>query len=188
MIRSVEQVLQFLAEHRIQMVDLRFVDLFGAWHHVTLPSGRVDKALFDKGVPFDGSSIPGFKRVQGGDLTLVPDVATCMIDPFWEQRTVAMICSIAEADTLQPYGGDPRTVASRAEALLKKLGIADESSWGPEFEFYIFDKINYPKRYQHGLLSHRLRRGHWNSGGRMRLQSRWKNSAQRRLSCDATLG
>ncbi|MFZ4576945.1 MAG: type I glutamate--ammonia ligase [Myxococcota bacterium] len=137
---------RFIAQVRadgIAMIDLRFVDLLGAWHHVTLPTSALDEDVFTKGVAFDGSSIPGFKTVQGGDLVAIPDLATALADPFWEQPTVGLICSIAEADTHEPFAHDPRTVASRAEAFLRAQGIAEKSMWGPEFEFYIFDRITY---------------------------------------------
>ena len=141
--KTFQELTAAIAQHNIQMIDLRFVDLFGVWHHVTVPSGRMTQDLLKKGVGFDGSSIPGFARVEGGDLVAIPDITTALPDPFWEQPTMGMICSIAEADTKEPFSNDPRTVASRAEALLRSEGIADMSMWGPEFEFYIFDKVIY---------------------------------------------
>jgi glutamine synthetase len=141
--RTVDELIRHTREKKVQMVDLRFVDLFGAWHHVTLPAARLDEKVFTVGVPFDGSSIPGFKRVQGGDMVLLPDIETPLLDPFWDQLTLGLICNVAEAGTLEPFANDPRTVALRAEALLRREGIAERSLWGPEFEFYIFDKIVY---------------------------------------------
>jgi glutamine synthetase len=162
--RTLEDLLRFTHEKTVQMVDLRFVDLFGAWHHVTVPAARLEEKVLSKGVPFDGSSIPGFKRVQGGDLVLLPDPATGLLDPFWDQRTLALICSVAEADTLEPYANDPRTVAQRAEALLRAEKLADHSLWGPEFEFYIFDKIVYTSDIN--MAYHRIdsAEADWNSG------------------------
>lgn len=34
-------------------------------------------------------------------------------------------------------------MAARVEAYLRETGIADESRWGPEFEFYVFDEVAY---------------------------------------------
>ncbi len=141
--RNFDELKATIEEQDIRMIDLRFVDLFGVWHHVTIPAGRMSERLLRNGVGFDGSSIPGFARVEGGDLVAIPDIATALPDPFWEQPTLGMICSIAEADTKEPFPNDPRTVASRAEALLRDESIADCSMWGPEFEFYIFDKVIY---------------------------------------------
>ena len=145
--RTIDDLIKYTSdpklEKKIEMIDLRFVDLFGAWHHVTIPVQRVDERLMTHGVPFDGSSIPGFKSVHAGDMVLLPDISTAMLDPFFTHGTIALICNVAEAGTLQPFANDPRTVVGRAEALLRDQKIADKSMWGPEFEFYIFDKVVY---------------------------------------------
>ena len=141
--KNIEDLLGAIKDRQLKMLDLRFVDLFGVWHHVTVPAERMSPELMRKGVPFDGSSIPGFSRVEGGDLVLIPDLSTALLDPFWDLPTLGLICSVAEADTLEPFANDPRTVAHRAEELLRSEGIAAHSMWGPEFEFYIFDKIIY---------------------------------------------
>lgn len=161
---TIDDLNRFIREKDVKMIDLRFVDLFGAWHHLTVPAARFDEKMLQRGVPFDGSSIPGFKRVQGGDLVLIPDLATVLIDPFWDQCTVGVICSVAEADTIVPYANDPRTVAQRAEELLRSEKIADQSLWGPEFEFYIFDKIVYQNDIN--MAYHRIDslEADWNSG------------------------
>jgi glutamine synthetase len=161
---TLDELIRLAHEKNAQMVDLRFVDLFGAWHHVTLPVGRLDVQLLASGVPFDGSSIPGFKSVQGGDLVLLPDVSTALTDPFWDQRTLGVLCSVAEADTLAPFANDPRTVAQRAERLLRELGIAEKSLWGPEFEFYIFDKVVYQNDINMATYRIDSEEADWNSG------------------------
>jgi glutamine synthetase len=116
----------------------------------------------EEGVGFDGSSV-GFKSVSAGDMVMVPDLSTGFVDPFWESPTLSFICSTLEADTRQIFPYDPRNIALRAEAWLKESGIADASSWGPEFEFYVFDGIS----YQNGMnvASYRVESSEadWNS-------------------------
>ncbi len=135
MSQKIKNVLKAAVEQNVEMVDLKFCDLFGRWHHITIPVSQFDESIFKVGVAFDGSSIPGFKRLEGGDMVLVPDTDTMLIDEFWEQKTLSFICSAYEADTLELFNNDPRNVAFRAEQYLKKTGIADESLWSPEFEF-----------------------------------------------------
>jgi glutamine synthetase len=65
-----------IRRHKIEMVDLKFVDLFGRWHHVTLPTSAFDARTFERGVPFDGSGVAGFRRKEAGDMALIPDPAT----------------------------------------------------------------------------------------------------------------
>jgi len=144
--RTIDDLIKFAREQehprKVEMVDLRFIDIWGVWHHVTLPVDQVDETLVTQGVPFDGSSL-GFKSVHASDMVIVPDVSTAIFDPFLDPGTVGVICNVAEAGTLERFVNDPRSVAQRAAALLRDEGIADESIWGPEFEFYIFDKIVY---------------------------------------------
>lgn len=137
------EVLSYLKANHIGQVDLKFTDLFGAWHHITLPANAVSLTTFSEGVGFDGSSIPGFKTVESGDLVLVPDPKTGFLDPFWEIPTLSFICNIAEADTKQPFDRDPRRIAQKAEEYLRQSGIATESKWGPEFEYYVFEQVDF---------------------------------------------
>jgi glutamine synthetase len=142
MFRDFQDARRFTEEHRIRMVDLKFVDLWGRWHHVTVPAGRFDERLYEEGVGFDGSSV-GFRSVNSGDMVLRPDLATAAQDPFYEAATLGFICSTLEADTKAPHAHDPRNIAARAEAFLRGSGVADSSLWGPEFEFYVFDRVTF---------------------------------------------
>jgi len=142
MFQTFEEAVEFVQVQGITMVDLKFSDLWGRWHHVALPVSQFTPALMEQGVGFDGSSV-GFKTISAGDMVMVPDLATGFIDPFWEVPTLSFICSTLEADTRHIFPYDPRNIALRAEAYLKSTGIADASRWGPEFEFYIFDGVSY---------------------------------------------
>jgi len=147
----------------VEMVDLRFADVSGAWHHVTIPLDRFDERVMTRGVPFDGSSL-GFKSVSSGDMALLPDLSTALYDPFGGQGTVGVICNVVEADTGERYANDPRWVAERAEKLLAEDGIADGSLWGPEFEFYIFDKIVYVNDINVAYYRIDSEEADWNTG------------------------
>ncbi|MCJ7440694.1 MAG: glutamine synthetase beta-grasp domain-containing protein, partial [Thermoanaerobaculaceae bacterium] len=142
MFHSFEDAQSFVCENAIEMVDLKFCDLWGRWHHVTVPAARFTPALMEKGVGFDGSSV-GFKAVSAGDMVMVPDLETGFVDPFWEIPTISFICVTLEADTRHLFPYDPRNIARRAEEHLRGSGIADLSRWGPEFEFYLFDGVSY---------------------------------------------
>ena len=66
-------MLEFAAEHGVEMVDLKFVDLPGTWQHMTLPIGALDADDFESGLGFDGSSIRGFQEIHESDMLLMPD-------------------------------------------------------------------------------------------------------------------
>ena len=92
------------------------------------------------GIHFDGSSIPGMKSVESGDMVLIPDPDTAILDPFCERPRVRMLSYICDADTRVGVNKDPRSVARRAHRYLVDSGVADTSLWVPEFEFYLFDE------------------------------------------------
>ncbi|MFP4343420.1 MAG: type I glutamate--ammonia ligase [Anaerolineales bacterium] len=142
MFSTFEEAVEFIERESMAMVDLKFCDLWGRWHHVTLPVSQFTPGLMENGVGFDGSSV-GFKAVSSGDMVLVPDLATGFVDPFWEVPTLSFLCSTLEADTRRIFPYDPRNIARRAEEHLQETGIADTSLWGPEFEFYVFDGVSY---------------------------------------------
>jgi glutamine synthetase len=162
MFKDLDQVLQYVKEHAIEMVDLKFCGLWGNWHHVTLPSSQFTQATMEKGVGFDSSSV-GLRNVKAGDMVLVPDLATGMDDPFWELPTISFICSILEADTHVPFPNDPRGIAFHAEAFLRDTGLADESRWGPEFEFHVFDRAVFESGVNHAGYRFESSEAQWNS-------------------------
>ena len=47
---------------------------------------------------------------------------------------------------MQGYERDPRSLGQRAEAYLKSTGIADGALFGPENEFFIFDRRDVAQR------------------------------------------
>lgn len=142
---SLDTAIAFIQRHAIEMIDLKFCDLWGRWHHVTIPALEFNAKMMDEGVAFDGSSV-GFKSVSAGDMVLVPDLETGFIDPFWEAPTLSFICRTHEADTRALFPYDPRNILLRAEEFLRNTGLADSVLWGPEFEFYVFDKVSYENR------------------------------------------
>lgn len=143
MFRNIDEAVAFVRENGVESVDLKFVNLFGGWHHISLPPAQLGPGMLEEGVGFDASSTPGFKTVEAGDMVLIPDLASGFVDPFPRSRTLSFLCDIHEADTRAPYYRDPRRIARRASELLIESGVADESRWAPEFEFYVFDEVRY---------------------------------------------
>jgi glutamine synthetase len=142
MFETFEQAQRYVRDYGIEMIDLKFCDLWGRWHHLTIPASQFGPDIMQKGIGFDGSAV-GLKSVKAGDMVLVPDLKTAFEDPFWDTSTLSFICTTLEADTHAIFQNDPRNIALRAEEYMKSTGIADESRWGPEFEFYIFDRVAY---------------------------------------------
>lgn len=162
MFSTFEQARHFLDEQNIKMVDLKFTDLWGRWHHLTIPASQFGPEIMQAGVGFDGSSV-GLKSVKSGDMVLIPDLGTAVQDPFWEVPTTSFICTTFEADTHAAFANDPRNIAIRAETYLRQTGIADQSRWGPEFEFYIFDDVEFEYGVNRASYQINCREADWNS-------------------------
>ncbi len=114
MFTTLEEAQKHVRDRHYKMIDLKFSDLHGRWHHVTVPAHEFNANLMRDGVGFDGSAV-GLKSVKAGDMVLRPDLATAFPDPFWEAPTLSFICSAYEADTKLPFARDPRNIAQRAE-------------------------------------------------------------------------
>ncbi|HET7395846.1 MAG TPA: glutamate--ammonia ligase [Gammaproteobacteria bacterium] len=141
--KSGKDVIDLIAKEGVKFVDFRFTDTRGKEQHVSVPAHTVDEELFEDGKMFDGSSIAGWKGINESDMILMPDAASAVIDPFFEEATLNLRCDVIEPTTMQGYGRDPRSLAKRAEAYLKSTGIADTAYFGPENEFFIFDDIRW---------------------------------------------
>ncbi len=163
MLKTVADVLE-MGKH-VEMVDMRFTDLLGMWHHFTLPARELSERLFEEGMGFDGSSIRAFQEIHESDMILIPDPATAFMDQIYEVPTLVMICDIYDPVTLQPYTRDARYVARKAEAYLKQTGIADISYWGPEAEFFLFDTVRYGASTNSAFHYIDSAEAWWNSGG-----------------------
>ena len=156
-------VLKLIKEKDAKFADLRFTDTIGKEQHVTIPARLVDEGFFADGKMFDGSSIAGWKGINESDMILMPDAATAVIDPFYEETTVDIRCDVIEPATMQGYGRDPRSLAKRAEAYLKSTGIADSALFGPENEFFIFDSATWGAEMRGCAYEIDSVQGAWNS-------------------------
>ena len=148
-----KSVLKMIKDKEVKFVDLRFTDPRGKWQHVTFDLSLVDEDLFTHGTMFDGSSIAGWKAINESDMTLMPDPATAVIDPFFAQTTLSIICDVVEPMTGQPYNRCPRSIAKAAEKYLAATGIGDTAFFGPEAEFFIFDDVRFQGRHEQGITT-----------------------------------
>lgn len=164
MFQTPQEALNYIKENKIQIVDLKFIDMPGIWQHLSLYHDQIDETAFTDGVPFDGSSIRGWKAINESDMTMVIDPTTAWIDPFMAEPTISFICSIKEPRTGEPYGRCPRTIAQKAIDYLNTTGIGDTAFFGPEAEFFIFDDVRFDQTQNSGYYYVDSIEGRWNSG------------------------
>ena len=138
-----EEFKQFVDQHNAKFVDLRFTDIRGTWHHISLPVSSMGEKCLSKGVYFDGSSIEGWRLVHESDMVLRPDLSDVCIDPFAAQPTIVISCDVHDPISDEPYERDPRSIAKKGLAYLRQSGIGDEAYFGPEAEFFVFDGVSF---------------------------------------------
>lgn len=169
-------ILRLAKERKVEMVDLKFIDLPGTWQHFTIPVEEMDEKLFKAGSGFDGSSIRGFQHIHESDMLLVPDPTTAVMDPFCKDPTLHLIADVVDPqaggrDIPGPYDRDPRYISKKAETFLRESGIADTSYWGPELEFFIFDSVRFDQTQGSGYYFIDSDEANWNTGREKNLDN-----------------
>jgi len=160
-----KNIIEICKKENIGMIDLKFCDLPGAWQHFTVPLDQFNEDILKEGIGFDGSSIRGFKDIDDSDMVLIPDPETFVIDAFGVQPIGSMICDVCDPIIKTRFGNDARSIAKKAELFLKKSGIADTAYYGPEAEFFIFDRIEFGE--EQNCAFHRIEsaEANWSKNG-----------------------
>jgi len=165
MFNTFEELKSFCREQDIKMIDFKMVDLIGRWRHLTIPADRFKEKTLKDGIGFDGSNY-GFAPVEKSDMVFIPDIKTAAYDTFVDVPTLSMIGDVyVIGNPHRRFDQDPRAVAVHAEAYMRSTGIADEIRIGPEFEFYVFDHVNYDVKPNISCYSIDAEQAEWNSGG-----------------------
>ena len=164
MANTPQDILNWIKNDNIQVVDLKFIDMPGIWQHLTLYQDQIDEDSFTSGVAFDGSSIRGWKAINESDMVMVPDPNSAWIDPFMKEPTLSMICTIKEPRTGDLYDRCPRAIAEKALNYLAQSGVGDTAFFGPEAEFFIFDDVRFDQTENKSYYYVDSVEGRWNTG------------------------
>ena len=130
------------AEH-LRWIELFYTDLLGGFNHIHMPVEAVGPEAFRHGIPkLDGSSVRGFREIYESDMILLPDPTTFATIPWGGEQggTARFICDILVGGSREAYAHDPRGIARRTIETLAGAGY-DQSYWGPEIEFFVFDNV-----------------------------------------------
>lgn len=163
-LKTAHDVMEFIKREKVDVVDFRFMDFPGLWQHFSVPAGRLDEGVFEDGLGFDGSSIRGWQAINESDMIVKPVPETAFIDPFFEHKTIVLICNICDPVTGEDYTRDPRNIARKAEKHLVSTGAAEIAYFGPEAEFFIFDDIRFDQNAFEGYYHIDSGEGRWNTG------------------------
>ena len=158
-------VIQLIQDKDIKVVDVKFTDLFGQWQHFSLPVEHFSvEQAFEEGLGFDGSSIRGFQSIESSDMVLICDPTTAIVDPICAAPTLSLVGDVYDPISREPYSRDPRYVARKSLAYLQDTGIADTAYFGPEAEFFVFDKVMYSAGEYSSAYQVDSIEGPWNTG------------------------
>ncbi len=158
---NIGQVLKVVDQEGIDFIDLKVVDLWGRWRHVTLARDNFSEKTFKEGVGFDASNL-GYADVFSSDMVIIPDPETAFVEEYDGEKVLSMICDVYEVDNMQPCSHDPRTILKKT---LESIGdIADEVYLGPEYEFHIFEDVRYKISSNEVMFQVDSSEGFWKSG------------------------
>ncbi|MBN2134939.1 MAG: type I glutamate--ammonia ligase [Acidobacteria bacterium] len=141
-----KEVKDLIEKEDIKFIDLKTLDLQGRLHHITFPADEFDEWTMKEGIGFDGSSF-NFVKVERSDMIQIPDLETMQYDIFRDEKTLSFFVKVHLTDAERTrFPQDVRFIAEKAEKLLQKHDIADDSWWAPEYEFYILENVEYEAR------------------------------------------
>ena len=144
MFKNISEVKKFIKENNVEFVDFKLVDLRGRFRHLTIPAERLTEKTMKDGIGFDASNY-GYARVEKSDMVFIPDLKTATLDPFARVNTLTMMANVyyIENPDNKPFDQYPRNVVNAALKYMKSSKIADEMIIGPEYEFNVFDGMQY---------------------------------------------
>ena len=56
MFKNAEEVITYIRENDVKMLDFKMVDINGTYRHVTIPAARFDEKTLTEGIGFDASN------------------------------------------------------------------------------------------------------------------------------------
>ena len=164
MFNNAEEIIRYIRDNKIRMVDFKMVDIGGGYRHVTIPADHFSETTVREGIGFDASNY-GYAVVEKSDMVFIPDISTAAPDPFCKTPTLSMTgnAMIIDNGQYRPLPQYPRNIVLAAEECMRRTGIADKAMILPEFEFYLFDEAGW--QMDHNIQSAHVdfRNAHWNS-------------------------
>jgi len=141
-----EKIKKLCHVKKIEMIDLKALDINGRLHHITIPAEDFTESIMENGIPFNTSSF-GFNTQGDYDFVQIPDLETVFLDAFREKPTLSFFVDIySSGKDKKRAEEDSRYIAQKASLLLKNTKFADSVLFSSELEFYIFESAKYDSR------------------------------------------
>ena len=164
MSKTTKDIIQFIQDNGIQMVDFKIVDINGQFRHVTIPASQFTETTMTDGIGFDASNY-GYAVVEKSDMVFIPDLDTAIIDPYCNVPTLSITgnAMVIDHPNNRPLDQYPRNIVLAAEQYMKDTGIADTMLILPEFEFHMFDQVGWSVHPDSIGVELDAKQAYWNS-------------------------
>jgi len=137
-----KEIIKKAEKEDIEYIQLQFTNIEGKLKSMSVHVSQLEESI-KEGLGFDGSSIPGYSKVEKSDLVLIPDLESFRILPWKSKgKSIArLFCNVCHPNG-EPHETDPRGTLERYLKTMEKEGY--EFFVGSEIEFYLFDEDNEP--------------------------------------------
>jgi len=131
-------IAETIKKEKVRFVRLQFIDILGFPKNIVITPNRLAEA-FEKGIPFDGSSIAGYATIEESDKIAKPDPKSFVILPeeIEKRKTAKLNCEIYEPNGKR-FEGDAKYILEKVVNKARKSGYV--YNVGPECEFFLFKK------------------------------------------------
>lgn len=135
-------IIQFIEDHQIEMVNFRYVGGDGRLKalNFVIQNRRHLESLLSSGERVDGSSLFRFLEAGSSDLYVVPNFKTVFMNPFSSIPALDIFCSYYDKDG-NPLASAPENIMRKAhQSLVDKTGFSLEVMG--EIEYYVISERN----------------------------------------------
>ena len=148
-------LIQFIEEHNIEMLNFRYVAEDGKLKalNFVITSKAYLESILSTGERVDGSSLFSFIEAGSSDLYVIPRYKTAFMNPFATRPTLEIMCSFYTAEG-KPLESAPEYILKKAHDEFKKTTGYKFKAMG-ELEYYIISEKHgvYPSVDQKGYHS-----------------------------------
>ncbi len=159
--QTLDSLREYAKRNGFSIFYRELLDLTGAVNSFAHPSSALSESTI---FGFDGSSLRGFQSIHESDMRTVLLPETAFVDLAKGMPKLRVLARIKDPIKNEWYKRDPINIAISAAQYLKDTGIADIAYFGPEAEFFIFDKVAFEVGANKSMHLVDSEEGIWNSG------------------------
>ncbi len=131
-------LVKVLAEEKVSTLQYWLCDFLGNPRVTYVPVSGAERSLAE-GLPLDGSSVAGQRKVEKSDLLAMPDLSSLRIVPEVDglPRSALFFCDVVDPADRSAPAADSRSLLRQTLKASEALGF-DRFLTLPELEFYYF--------------------------------------------------